>query len=38
MEQLTHMKCVACRKGEPTVTEAELAEYRPKFPTGRSRR
>jgi 4a-hydroxytetrahydrobiopterin dehydratase len=32
MEQLTQMKCVACRKGEPTVTEAELAEYRPQVP------
>jgi 4a-hydroxytetrahydrobiopterin dehydratase len=23
------MKCVACRRGEPTVTEAEMAEYHP---------
>ena len=23
------MKCVACRKGEPTVTEEEIAELRP---------
>lgn len=29
MEQLTQMKCVACRKGEPTVSETELAEYQP---------
>jgi 4a-hydroxytetrahydrobiopterin dehydratase len=27
MEQLTQMVCVACRKGEPTVTEAEMAEF-----------
>ena len=32
MEQLTQMKCVACRRGEPTVTEAELAEFRPQVP------
>jgi 4a-hydroxytetrahydrobiopterin dehydratase len=24
------MKCVACRKGEPTVTESEIAELHPK--------
>jgi 4a-hydroxytetrahydrobiopterin dehydratase len=27
METLTKMKCVACRKGAPTVTEAEIAEF-----------
>ena len=32
MAQLNQMKCVACRKGEPTVTEAELAEYSPQVP------
>lgn len=32
MDQLARMKCVACRKGEPTVTEAELAEYIPQVP------
>jgi 4a-hydroxytetrahydrobiopterin dehydratase len=26
------MQCVACRAGEPTVTEAELAEYQPQVP------
>ena len=29
MEQLTQMVCVACRKGEPTVTKAEMAEFLP---------
>jgi 4a-hydroxytetrahydrobiopterin dehydratase len=29
METLTQMKCVACRKGEPTVTDAEIAEFQP---------
>jgi 4a-hydroxytetrahydrobiopterin dehydratase len=28
METLTEMKCVACRKGEPTVTSEEIAEFR----------
>lgn len=32
MAELTQMKCVACRKGEPKVTEAELAEYLPQVP------
>ena len=32
MAQLNQMKCVACRRGEPTVTEAELAEYSPQVP------
>lgn len=32
MAQLNQMKCVACRKGEPTVTEAELAECSPQVP------
>ena len=26
MESLTQMKCVACRKDAPTVTDAEIAE------------
>jgi len=26
------MKCVACRGGEPTVTEKEISEYSPKIP------
>ncbi|HKZ86038.1 MAG TPA: 4a-hydroxytetrahydrobiopterin dehydratase [Anaerolineae bacterium] len=32
MESLAGMKCVACRKGEPTVTDAEIAEYQPQVP------
>jgi 4a-hydroxytetrahydrobiopterin dehydratase len=32
MSTLTQMQCVACRGGEPTVTEAELAEYQPQVP------
>ena len=35
MAQLNHMKCVACRAGEPRVTEAELAEYSPQVPAWR---
>ena len=29
MNTLTSMKCVACRKGEPTVTDQEIAEFHP---------
>jgi 4a-hydroxytetrahydrobiopterin dehydratase len=29
METLTQMKCVACRKDAPTVTNAEIAEFHP---------
>ena len=32
MNDLTHMKCVACQVGEPTVTEVEIAEYKPLIP------
>ena len=32
MDQLTQLKCIACRKGEPTVTEEEIAEFRPQVP------
>src|SRR5713101_5264491 len=32
MSTLTAMKCVACRGGEPTVTDAEIAEYQPQVP------
>ena len=32
METLTQMKCVACREGEPTVTDAEIAEFNPQVP------
>jgi len=27
METLTQMKCAACRKDAPTVTDAEIAEF-----------
>jgi 4a-hydroxytetrahydrobiopterin dehydratase len=29
METLTQLKCVACRKDAPTVTDAEIAEFHP---------
>ena len=29
---LTRMKCEACRRGAPTVTDAEIAEYHPQVP------
>ena len=32
METLTEMKCVACRRDAPTVTDAEIAELRPQIP------
>lgn len=32
MEELVEMKCVACRKGEPTVTENEIAGLLPRIP------
>ena len=32
MNQLTQLKCIACRKGEPTVTDEEIAEFRPQVP------
>ena len=32
MQDLTQFKCVACRGGEPTVTDAEIAEYAPQIP------
>jgi 4a-hydroxytetrahydrobiopterin dehydratase len=35
MEQLTQLKCVACRAGEPTVTEAEIAEFSQQVPSWR---
>jgi 4a-hydroxytetrahydrobiopterin dehydratase len=31
-EALAQMKCVACRKDAPTVTDAEIAEFRPQVP------
>ncbi|MBI5304553.1 MAG: 4a-hydroxytetrahydrobiopterin dehydratase [Chloroflexi bacterium] len=32
MSDLTQFKCVACRGGEPTVTDAEITEYKPQIP------
>ncbi|MEJ7793493.1 MAG: 4a-hydroxytetrahydrobiopterin dehydratase [Gaiellaceae bacterium] len=29
METLTQLKCVACRKDAPTVTDSEIAEFHP---------
>jgi 4a-hydroxytetrahydrobiopterin dehydratase len=29
METLTRMRCTACRPGEPTATEAEVAAFHP---------
>ena len=31
-EALSRMKCVACRRDAPTVTDAEVAELRPQVP------
>lgn len=35
MDQLVRMKCVACRAGEPTVTDAEIAAFQPQVPEWR---
>lgn len=35
MEALTQMKCTACRAGEPTATDAEIAELHPQVPDWR---
>lgn len=32
MESLVQMKCTACRGGEPTVTDEEIAELHPQVP------
>jgi 4a-hydroxytetrahydrobiopterin dehydratase len=32
MSELSGMKCVACRGGEPTVTNAEITVYHPQIP------
>ena len=32
MGALSEMKCTACRGGEPTVTEEEIAQYHPQVP------
>ncbi len=35
MSDLTQFKCVPCRGGEPTVTDAELVELAPQVPDWR---
>lgn len=30
--ELAQMKCIACRRGEPTVADAEIAESHPQVP------
>jgi 4a-hydroxytetrahydrobiopterin dehydratase len=32
VESLTRMRCVACRRDAPTVTDTELAELKPQIP------
>ncbi len=32
MSDLTELKCVPCRGDEPTLTEAEMAEFLPQIP------
>ena len=32
MTDLTQLKCVACRGGEPTLTEVQIADLRPQVP------
>jgi 4a-hydroxytetrahydrobiopterin dehydratase len=32
MTNLTHERCVACRKDSPRVTETEIAELKPQIP------
>jgi 4a-hydroxytetrahydrobiopterin dehydratase len=32
VERLAEMKCVACRRDAPTVTESEVAELQPQIP------
>jgi len=35
MDELTQMKCTACRGGEPTLTDEEIAELRTQVPDWR---
>lgn len=35
MSDLTHERCVACRRDAPRVTEAEIAELQPQIPDWR---
>ncbi len=32
MTKLAEMKCVACRGGEPTLTESQISQFMPQFP------
>ncbi len=32
MQELAELKCVACRRDAPTLTDAEVAELRPEVP------
>ncbi len=32
MADLTQMRCVACRGGEPTLTDSQIAELKPQVP------
>lgn len=35
MEELTQLKCTACRGGDPTLTDAEIADLQPQVPDWR---
>ncbi|HEX6483481.1 MAG TPA: 4a-hydroxytetrahydrobiopterin dehydratase [Ktedonobacteraceae bacterium] len=35
MEELTRLKCTACRGGDPTLTDAEIADLQPQVPEWR---
>jgi 4a-hydroxytetrahydrobiopterin dehydratase len=35
VSELSEMKCIACRGGEPTLTDAEVEELRPQVPDWR---
>ena len=32
MAELSQLKCVACRGGDPTLTEAQLVQFMPQVP------
>ena len=32
IDPLVQMSCIACRRGEPTVTDAEIARFHPQIP------
>jgi 4a-hydroxytetrahydrobiopterin dehydratase len=35
MEELTQLKCTACRGGDPTLTDVEIADLQPQVPEWR---